>query len=305
MIRSIFLSFGLLLNGFVSLAQAPTGTIKTQKQYSRPGLPVINATITGPDISVTINSIVYNTGSHTIDYVLKNSGTTSIDLKQVVLQGDIYKSDGSYVKAGGGVTLTSAGILNAGDVYNGRLICSGEKLFNNTAYTYRLIADQTNVIAELNETNNTASASMKGYVDPVSAATVSIPTVMAMAVQPDLTITKGTMIRNPDGSYTVYYTVVNGGQGALRVGVNGIRLKGEVVNNGLSMANSYIKIADNGSLLPAGGTLSGNFKTPQINGSNFTDGKQYEYTLTVDYILDIPESNEQNNLFKINFRIGY
>lgn len=305
MTRSIFFSFSLLLNGFVSLAQAPTGTIKTQKQYSRPNLPLVNSTMPGPDLTITINNIVYNAGSHTIDYVLKNSGTTSIDLKQVVLQGDIYKSDGSYVKAGGGITLATAGILNAGDLYNGRLICSGDKLFNNIAYTYRLTADHTNVIAELNETNNTASAALKGYVNPVSAATLSIPTVMATAVQPDLNITKGAMTRNPDGSYTVYYTVANSGQGALRVGVNGIRLKGEVVNNGLSMANSYIKIADNGSLLPAGGTLSGNFKTPQIIGSNFTTGEQYEYTLTVDYILDIPESNEQNNIFKINFRIGY
>ncbi len=257
------------------------------------------------DLSVTISSITYANGAYSIKYSLKNEGQTAIDLKQVTMQATVLKQDGSLIGGGGGTTLIQAGILNAGNEYNGVMTYSTSKLYKNNSYIYKLKADEFNTIAEINENNNTADYPIVGYTDPVMSATTTIMTTNAIPLKPDLTITGGAMQRNADGTYTVYYTLKNTGEGILRANYNGVRLRGEILDGTHSYYNSYKVAMATGTVLSPGESFSGNYITPVFNERPLINGQQYEYYLTIDFIEDILETNETNNKFRINFRLGY
>jgi len=121
---------------------------------------------------------------------------------------------------------------------------------------------------------------------------------------PDLVITRASISKISTG-YIVNYTITNTGTAPLKVNIKGIRLFDRVKDNGLEMSSSYIKLLQEGSLLNPGGVTDNQFaiSSPALN--TLINGIQYKYYLTVDHINDIPELNETNNTFEINFRYGY
>lgn len=71
------------------------------------------------------------------------------------------------------------------------------------------------------------------------------------------------------------------------------------------MSSSYIKLLQEGALLNPGGIIDNQFTISSSVLNTLANGIQYKYYLTVDHINDIPELNETNNTFEINFRYGY
>ncbi|MBK8139654.1 MAG: hypothetical protein IPK57_00585 [Chitinophagaceae bacterium] len=121
---------------------------------------------------------------------------------------------------------------------------------------------------------------------------------------PDLVITRASISKTSTG-YIVNYTITNTGTAPVKVNINGIRLFGRVKDNGLEMSSSYSKLLQDGALLNPGGIIDNQFTISSSVLNTLANGIQYKYYLTVDHINDIPELNETNNTFEINFRYGY
>lgn len=247
--------------------------------------------VKGADLALQITSIDYTAGNYTINYTLKNIGNTNIDLKDVTMQGNIYRSDGNFVMPGAGLGLIYEGILNAGQEYKGKLGFSN-KLYNNESYVYRLKADEHNKVAEINENNNVSEMPIIGYAEqPVVVHQMHREKNLKKGVAPlnDVTIS----IRNVEkrnGGYFIDFTIKN-------VGTSTIDF------NNLS-TQCYIRLASDAteSLAPAGGSMLGinGMLAPnqEILGSrpvsyNLQVGQSYKFF--IDVKLRIAESNLADN----------
>lgn len=281
-----------------------------------------NVAINGADLSVTITGITYKEGSYTINYTLRNNGNVTVDLKNVNMQGSIYDANGKYVSPGGGVVLKYDGVLNAGQEFKGSLGCTDKDVYKNWSYKYVLKADETNAIAEVNENNNTAEHPIVGYKEAMANVTLVNPdrpqktSAVTPPVQtqpppvapppakplPDLTITGASITKKSDGSFEVQYTMKNIGAGDLEIGVNGIRSNGRIPDGTISKCNTYHFSNFPGKVLKPGETYINIYTIAPNLIAMLNSGQQYEYWITIDYIKDIKESNENNNDFKINFR---
>lgn len=281
-----------------------------------------NVAINGADLSVTITGITYKEGNYTINYTLRNNGNVTVDLKNVNMQGSIYDANGKYVSPGGGVVLKYDGVLNAGQEFKGSLGCTDKDVYKNWSYKYVLKADETNAIAEVNENNNTAEHPIVGYkeamanvslVNPDRPQKTSAVTPPAQTPPPpvapppakplpDLTITGASITKKSDGSFEVQYTMKNIGAGDLEIGVNGIRSNGRIPDGTISKCNTYHFSNFPGKVLKPGETYINIYTIAPNLIAMLNSGQQYEYWITIDYIKDIKESNENNNDFKINFR---
>lgn len=281
-----------------------------------------NVTINGADLSVTITGITYKEGNYTINYTLRNNGNVTVDLQNVTMQGNIYDANGKYVSPGGGAVLKYDGVLNAGQEFKGSLGCNDKNIYKNWNYKYVLKADETNAIAEVNESNNTAEHPITGYKDAMAnvslvnsgrpqktspstspAQTPPPPVAPPPAKQlPDLVITSGSITKKPDNTFEVQYTMKNIGAGDLEIGVNGIRSNGRIPDGTISTCNTYHFSNFPGKVLKPGETYINIYTIAPNLIALLTSGQQYEYRITIDYIKDIQESNENNNDFKINFR---
>jgi|GEM_PF-1717895 len=284
-----------------------------------------NVAIKGADLSVTITSITYNEGNYTISYTLRNNGNVTIDLKDVTMQGNIHDANGKYVGPGGGMVLKYEGVLNAGQEFKGRLGCTDKNVYKHWSYKYILKADETNAIAEVDENNNTAEHPIVGYKDAMADVApvtdrpqkvkTTAPPVQTVAgtppppaapppanLRPDLTITGASITKKSDGTFEVQYTMKNIGAADLVIGVNGIRSNGRIPDGNISKCNTYHFSNFPGKVLKPGDTYINIYTIAPNLIAMLTSGQQYEYWITIDYIKDIQESNENNNDFKINFR---
>ncbi len=281
-----------------------------------------NVAINGADLSVTITGITYKEGNYTINYTLRNNGNVTVDLKNVNMQGSIYDANGKYVSPGGGVVLKYDGVLNAGQEFKGSLGCTDKDVYKNWSYKYVLKADETNAIAEVNENNNTAEHPIVGYKEAMANVTLvnsdrprktsavtppaqtQPPPVAPPPAKPlpDLTITGASITKKSDGSFEVQYTMKNIGAGDLEIGVNGIRSNGRIPDGTISKCNTYHFSNFPGKVLKPGETYINIYTIAPNLIAMLNSGQQYEYWITIDYIKDIKESNENNNDFKINFR---
>ncbi|MBN8783259.1 MAG: hypothetical protein ABS85_06045 [Sphingobacteriales bacterium SCN 48-20] len=281
-----------------------------------------NVAINGADLSVTITGITYKEGNYTINYTLRNNGNVTVDLQNVTMQGNIYDANGKYISPGGGVVLKYDGVLNAGQEFKGRLGCTDKDVYKNWNYKYVLKADETNAIAEVNENNNTAEYPIVGYKDAMANVSVATPerpqkiSPVTPPVQtspppvapppakplPDLVITSGSITKKPDNTFEVQYTMKNIGAADLEIGINGIRSNGRIPDGNISKCNTYHFSNFPGKVLKPGETYINIYSIAPNLIAMLNSGQQYEYWITIDYIKDIKESNENNNDFKINFR---
>lgn len=283
-----------------------------------------NVQIKGPDLTATITNITYNAGNYTIYYTLKNAGNVAVDLKNVELQGYVLDADNRFISGGGGVKLLYSGTLNGGQEYKGTLGCNDNNIYKNWNYKYVLKIDEKNLVAETNEENNTVEYPITGYKDAMASIdtsgikklqkTKTTTTPVQPPVQtppppakplPDLTITAASITKKGENIYEVQFTIKNIGAGDLEISSNGIRSNGRIIDNGLSYANTYFTSNFPRKTLKAGETHINQYTISPNMLNLLTKGVQYEYWITVDYISDIVEANENNNSFKINFRMGY
>ncbi len=283
-----------------------------------------NVAINGADLSVSITGITYDAGNYTIHYTLRNNGNVTIDLKDVTMQGHIYDASGNYIAPGGGVLLKYDGVLKAGQEFKGRLGCTDKNVYKNWSYKYVLKADDKNVIAEVNEENNTAAYAITGYKEVMNEVTTQPdrpqktkgntppaqtpvttppPSAPLPARQlPDLIITSGSITKKPDNTFEVQFTMKNIGGADAEISSNGIRSNGRIPDGPISRCNTYHISSFPGRVLKPGESYINIYTIAPNLISMLTSGQQYEYVITIDYIKDIQESNENNNDFKINFR---
>lgn len=325
--------FLLLALPFAGIAQIKTNT--------RPpaGTPIkMTGPVQGKDLTVVINGVEFKNGVFRFSYSVKNVGTEPVDLKEVVMQGNLIDNTGKLIRAAGAITLMYEGVLNPGNEYKGILGCSEDNVYKNWNYTYRLKVDEANKVPETNENNNIAEYTFTGFKDmmaevkPVTSGgektnpmnlkgtrvdykappPTSGPTPPAQQApppaqpKPDLVIIAGSMVRKPDGSYEVQFTIKNIGAAAATLTSNGIRMFGRVREaGGFERMASYPTVAYTPKTIPPGETVRGSYIVAVNAASSLTYGQAYEYYLTVDFIKDIDESNETNNEFRINIRAGY
>ena len=276
------------------------------------------------DLAVVIDDISYTAGNYTISYTLKNTGTTPVDLSNITMQGYIYNQDGIMVNPGGGILLKYDGVINAGKEFKGKLGCNDNNVYKDWSYKYVLKADEKNTLSETNENNNSAELPIQGYRDalasvnapaitktqkikgqvptPAPAAPVAPPPAKPL---PDLVITAGSISKKADNTYEVQFTMKNIGRADVEIGVNGIRTNGRVLYGNITTVNTYYQSKFAGRFLKPGETQIEYYTINPAMLNLLQHGVQYEYLLTIDYITDIKESNEGNNDFKINFRMGY
>lgn len=148
-----------------------------------PAPPPANLT-PGKDLSISIKTFRYdpaNGGAVYITYVVKNNGTDAVDLNNITVQGYIdapvtkptatppsFPVNGKNYYPGGGHSLaTFSTMLSGGQEKENTLNCFNlsRDIYFNTAdnYTYTLFVDKGNIINEVNENNNTAAYSFRGY----------------------------------------------------------------------------------------------------------------------------------------------
>lgn len=320
--KKLFILTAFMAIAICCFAQMPDRPANTKPVTVGSGT-IKNISITGPDLSVIITNIAYNAGNYTISYTLKNNGNVRVDLKDVTMQGHIYDASGRYISPGGGVALLYSGVLNAGQEYKGTLGCTDKDVYKNWNYKYVLNADDKNAVAETNENNNSAEYPITGYKDAMANVNVNTDRpqkgkVTAPPVQtppntpppppppakllPDLVITGASISKKPDNTFEVQYTMKNTGAGDVEININGIRSNGRILKDGFSMCNTYHFSTFPRKVLKPGETHINIYTIAPNLINTLTSGQQYEYWITIDYIKDIRESNENNNDFKINFR---
>lgn len=325
--------FLLLVLPFAGFAQ-----IKTTTRPPAGTTIKMNGPVQGKDLTVVITGMQYKNGVFLFSYTVKNIGTETVDLKEVVMQGNLYDKDLKLIKPAGSITLMYEGSLSPGQEYKGTLGCSEDKVYKNWNYNYRLKVDEANKVAETNENNNLAEHTFTGikdimadvkpgtagsektnpmnlkgarvdYTAPPPTSASAPPAQQApppAQPKPDLVITAGSMVRKPDGSYEVSFTIKNIGAGAATLSSNGIRMFGRVrEEDGFERMASYPTVAYTGKTIPPGEMVRGFYIVAAGAANTLTYGLAYQYYLTVDSIKDIEESNETNNEFRINIRAGY
>lgn len=307
--KKILLAFVVLQFVFSARAQVVKPQAGTKPVSSN--MIISKTTVAGNDLTVSINSISYQSGTYHISYTVKNNGSTVIDMKNVVLQAHITNTHGGYVSPAGGERLMNAGVLQAGQEYKDSRTYTGKNLIKDQTYKYLLRIDETKVVAEVNETNNTAEHNMIGYTDAMIAtgsANLKLQEKISTASTPlqyDLTIVSATIFKKGENNYEVQFVMKNTGNADLVLNVNGIRAHGRVVDNGLNLVNTYYKSNFPRTVLKPGETWINIYSISPAMLSNLQHGVQYDYWITLDYPFDYIEANELNNEFKINFRMGY
>lgn len=247
----------------------------------------------GADLTLQITSIDHNAGNYTINYTLKNVGTENIDLKEVSMQGNIYKADGSLVSAGGGMVLLYEGVLNAGKELKGKMGYSTNKLYSSESYIYRLKADDHNKVAETNENNNVSELAIVGY----ATHTIDINQMhrernlkKGMANEYNDATISIRNIEKRNGGYFIDYTIKNVGTSTLDF-------------NNLS-TQCYVQLASDptNNLSPAGGSMLGVNGT-LAPGQEFQGSRHISYSLQaglsyrffIDVKLKVAETNLSDN----------
>ncbi|MGC4102872.1 CARDB domain-containing protein [Ferruginibacter sp.] len=147
--------------------------------------------VQGKDLTIRIASFQLDPANGCaihVNYVVKNNGTEAVDLNNVSVQAYLddpqtrptvtpptYLFNGKYCYAAGGHALASfSTMLGPGQEKENTLHCFNldrEHYFNTSDnYTYTLVVDKANIIAEANENNNTAVSTFRGYLGQYPAA---------------------------------------------------------------------------------------------------------------------------------------
>ncbi len=133
-----------------------------------------------PDLVVTITSITYSNADsvYTIAYTIRNDGKGPVDMSSVKLKGDVYNHTGNLAFPGCETTLSrvrqvsrisknnsESNMLEPRTSYNGSFTCDIPLYTWHRDYSYKLEIDPEKTIKESNKNNNTATASIIGYLD--------------------------------------------------------------------------------------------------------------------------------------------
>ncbi len=292
-----------LLSLFLLLYTSVMAQQKTVINMNRTG---VTRQIALPDLQVSINRIEHDRGNYVINYTLKNIGAAKVDLSNVTMQGSILSANSQFMQAGGGTKLVNEGSLGPGVEIQFKIgVTPTKKLVKNTAYTYQLKADETNSVAEQNESNNIATAPIIGYTDILETSTSTLMgPILSTTAFPDLTV-EITSISAEELHHKIYYKVKNIGTAALNVNVNGLRLLGSVWCTELraECLSTDVKVLQPHTVLTPGQEINGYIV---LEGSRqrslLKSFQEYMYKIEIDNIKDIHELNENNNTAERKFK---
>ncbi len=309
--KNILLIFSFIVSVFSVCSQVVKPQVGSKP--ATVNMTISKPTVTGNDLTVSITGISYQSGTYHISYTVKNNGSTVIDMNNVILQAHIITADGGYLTPAGGEKLMNIGLLKSGQEYKSNTTYAGKNLIKGQTYKYLLRIDESKVVSEVNENNNTAEYAITGYTDAMEAAglanlqlngkintgTASVP------LQYDLTIVSATIFKKGENNYEVQFVMKNIGNADLKLNVNGIRAHGRIVDKGVNLVNTYYKSNFPRTVLKPGETWVNIYSINPALLSSLQHGLQYDYWITLDDLFDYAEANELNNEFKINFRMGY
>lgn len=292
-----------LLSLFLLLFTSINAQQKTMVNINR---PLVTRQIALPDLQVSISSIEHDKGNYHINCTLKNTGAANVDLSNITMQGSIVSANGQFIQAGGGTKLVDQGSLEPGTEIQFKIgFTPTKKLIKNTAYTYQLKADETNSVAEHNESNNLATAPIIGYTDIMETLTSTLAgPLLSTTAFPDLTV-EITSISAEEFHHKIYYKVKNIGTAALNVNVNGLRLLGSVWCTELraECLSTDVKVLQPHAVLTPGQEINSYIV---LEGSRqrslLKSFQEYMYKIEIDNIKDIHELNENNNTTERKFK---
>lgn len=292
-----------MIFSFIVSAFSVSSQVVRSKTGSKPAtvnMTISKATINGTDLTVSITGISYQSGTYHISYTVKNNGSTVIDMKNVVLQAHITNTDGDYLSPAGGGTLVHAGVLQAGQEHKSNTTYTGKNLIKGQTYKYLLRIDESKVVSEVNENNNTAEHAIVDYTDAMEAAGLAnlqlngkINTgIASVPLQYDLTIVSATIFKKGENNYEVQFVMKNIGNADLKINVNGIRAHGRIVDKGVNLVNTYYKSNFPRTVLKPGETWVNIYSINPNLLSSLQYVLQYDYWITLDDLFDYAEANE-------------
>ncbi|HMR91817.1 MAG TPA: CARDB domain-containing protein [Chitinophagaceae bacterium] len=262
----------------------------------------------GKDLTVVIDKVVDNSTSslnkYTVQYTLINCGTEDIDITGVTMQG---KFSGN--KPGGGTSLTpdvlkGNNVLKPGSYFNGTMTAASQELYTTeNLYKYVLMADASNKIAEANENNNTAEATVKGHLPPP-------PSVCDPANKQDIIFTAASVTKYVEhlNRMEFSYTVKNVGLGYATL--THISVKAEITALGgkvVSTAQTCQCLGKNASkgpkILQPGESytfVNDEFPYSYCSLDGLESGVWYTLNLTIETFC--PEVSTDNNRTAVQFK---
>lgn len=134
----------------------------------------------GKDLRVALASIEKNTsnfaigaaGIYTINFDLINAGGEDIDITGVVVQGYLNNATGSASYPQGGYVLKTGApnfpanpVLRPGEKYRGQFLKTGFNPVDNNGNKFVIKVDNSNIVAESNENNNTLEIPVMGSLE--------------------------------------------------------------------------------------------------------------------------------------------
>lgn len=272
--------------------------------------------IVGKDLKITLASIDKNSnnfaigtaGIYTINFDVLNSGGEDINITNVVVQTYLITSSGynsqvgGYVLKAGVPNFPASGILHPGEKFRGSYLHSGFTPADNIGNKFSIKIDNSNVIAETNENNNTIEIPVTGNLEswstPLPDLTFQVSSIKPVTGSSYLNTSMEIYVVNI-GAGEIPVDVVNQIIPLLQVypaGSPGTNLYNEAfpfatrVNNNQTYPGYY---RVNGPLKPGDKVRIGG--SSHING--LTSGANIIFHLTIGTFnnVQLPETNTINN----------
>lgn len=140
---------------------------------------ILNAPIQGKDVRIAINSIndisTSTQNKYVVHYTIMNGGTENFHTGYTRLRSYLYTNSGTRIPTNGDTLFmhNPQQTLTSGNATSGVLTIYSNFLYTNGSYKVMVMADAENLVAEANETNNSAEKSVSAHVPPPATGTVT------------------------------------------------------------------------------------------------------------------------------------
>ncbi|MBS1509545.1 MAG: hypothetical protein JST86_01795 [Bacteroidetes bacterium] len=271
----------------------------------------------GKDLKIALTSVDKSTsnfaiglaGIYTVNFEVINSGAEDINITGIGIQAYLKNASGGFVEPAGGYSLLPAlpnfpanGILHPGDKFRSTYLRTGLNPADYNGKNLTIILDNSNTIAETNETNNTLEIPVIGNLESWSTPLPDL-TFQIDQIAP---VTGSTFLNT-----AIHVSVINTGNGEIPLDVArqiipsvqvypagnpGTNLYNEAYPfatrvNGTQVYPGYYKAS--GALKPGDKVSIGG--SVHINGLSSGATVIFHFTLGTLNNTPLPETNTANN----------
>lgn len=278
----------VLVNKTVAQPQTTSPSLTPPKKVMQTATSdVVLLPTEGKDLRIVIDKMEDVSGNtntfYLVHYSVINSGTVDLDISNITVQGAFNKNGTSINYQAGGWVLTPAylnnrTLLRPGESFQGEMNASLSHVLVDGSFTYTLIVDNNNRIAEADENNNKAQLAIQPHK------------------QPDLIPTNLKVIFNPQtGKWDISYVLTNAGKNP--IDLNYVSFQGyfdAVIPYGPPIGGCGFTMGSlsGPTILNPNENYTGSFSCTQ---NNLRSGKEYDYSLTFTSNYPVPELTTANN----------